>query len=185
MRLAPVFGLGLGLLLTGCGGSGMTVQDFASQPVGFAPEQFFAGRSHTWGVLEDSDGNPEKTVTSMSNGQLVGNTVSIHQTITMADGTKQDRTWKLARLDAHHYAVTGSDIVGTGDGELYGNTLYMEYDLVKKADLPLFGNSDVNLHLRHWLYLQDDGKTLVSRTFVSKLGVTLARVAEYEHHDGT
>ena len=154
--------------------SSLEPKDFADVKPTFSPEKFFEGRAEAWGVLEDSSGNPTKRFTSVDIGTLHGDTVTISQTITYSDGEVQKRSWNLKRLDEHHYEGTADDIVDKAEGEAYGNTLMLDYSIALSPSNPF-----THLHLRQWLYLQSDGKSMISRTTISKLGKVLARTAEY------
>lgn len=167
----------LAAAMSGCAGPG--VNQFASVKPGFHPEQFFAGRAVAWGVLEDGSGDPTKRFTSVDVGTLAGDTVTIAQTISYSDGTSQSRSWKLRRVDDSHYEGTADDIVGVAQGEAAGNALHLEYDLALSPTNPL-----THVHLNQWLYLQDGGDSMISRTTISKLGIVVARSAEYVHRDG-
>lgn len=167
----------LALLMAGC--AGPQVSEFAGVKPVFAPEQFFAGRAVAWGVLEDGSGNPTKRFTSEDVGTLVGDTVTIAQTIRYSDGSSQSRSWKLRRVDANHYEGTADDIVGVAKGEAYGNALHLDYSIALSPTNPL-----THVDLNQWLYLQDGGDSLISRTTISKLGVVVARSAEYVHREG-
>lgn len=164
-------------LLAAC--AGPQVSEFAGVEPVFHPEQFFAGRATAWGVLEDGSGNPTKRFTSVDVGTLVGDTVTIDQTISYSDGTGQKRSWKLRRVDANHYEGTADDIVGVAKGEAYGNALHLDYTIALSPTNPL-----THVTLNQWLYLQQGGDDLLSRTTITKLGVVVARSAEYVHHEG-
>ncbi len=165
------------LALTAC--AGPQVSEFADVKPTFAPEKFFAGRAVAWGVLEDGSGNPTKRFTSVDVGTLVGDTVTIAQTIRYSDGTSQSRSWKLRRIDANHYEGTADDIVGVAKGEAYGNALHLDYTIALSPTNPL-----THVNLNQWLYLQDGGDSMISRTTITKLGVVVARTAEYVHREG-
>ncbi len=166
----------LASVTVGC--AGPQVSEFAGVKPVFAPEKFFAGRAMAWGVLEDGAGNPTKRFTSVDVGTLVGDTVTIAQTIRYSDGTSQSRSWKLKRIDANHYEGSADDIVGVAKGEAYGNALHLDYTIALSPTNPL-----THVELNQWLYLQDGGDNLISRTTISKLGVVVARSAEYVHRD--
>ena len=177
-RLAGAGGLLLlAAAISGC--AGPQVSEFAGVKPAFHPEQFFSGRAVAWGVLEDGSGDPTRRFTSVDVGTLSGDTVTIAQTISYSDGTSQSRSWKLRRIDDSHYEGTADDIVGVAEGEAAGNALHLEYDLALSPTNPL-----THVHLNQWLYLQEGGESMISRTTISKLGIVVARSAEYVHRDG-
>jgi hypothetical protein len=173
-RLHAPWLLPMMLALAGC--ATPQVDQFAGVAPPFDPVAFFSTRVTAWGVLEDGSGNPTKRFTSIDQGSRSGDTVSIAQTISYSDGTSQSRTWQLRRIDAAHYEGTAADIIGTAEGDAAGNTLHLEYDIALSPDNPF-----THVHLNQWLYLQDDGNALISRTTITKLGIVVARSSEYVH----
>ncbi|MGH6609300.1 MAG: DUF3833 family protein [Burkholderiaceae bacterium] len=160
------------LLLTACGG--LDPQDFAGAKPRFEPEKFFAGKTRSWGVIEDRSGNPESRFRTETRGRRDGETLVIEQRFFFEDGRTQRRVWRLRRIDAHRYVATANDVVGTATGVAYGNAFHWEYTVRLTADNPLS-----NAGFEHWMYLLDGGATMMNRVTVSKLGVTIAEVTEY------
>jgi hypothetical protein len=169
--------LGSLAVLAGC--SSLEPKDFAQGGPRFDPVAYFAGHASAWGVMEDGSGNPTKTFRAEDEGRRDGDSVVISQTISYSDGEVQKRSWKLRRLDEHHFEGTADDIVGVAEGEADGNALQLSYTVAPSPTNPL-----THVHLNQWLYLQADGKTVLSRTTISKLGVVVVRVAEYVRRDG-
>ena len=168
--------LGGSAALAAC--SSLQPQDFSAVQPQFQPERFFEGHVHAWGVMEDGSGNPKSRFTSIDIGTRDGDGVRIDQTISFSDGTTQQRSWRLQRVDQHHYAGSAADIVGSASGEAYGNTFHLEYTVALKP-----GNILSHVGFSQWLYLQDDGQTVVSRSTITKLGLTVVRVTEYVRRD--
>jgi len=167
---------GLAVGLAAC--SSLQAKDFAGVQPQFQPDRFFEGRVHAWGVMEDGSGNPKSRFTSIDSGTREGDSVLIDQAISFSDGTVQKRSWRLRRVDAHHYEGSAADIVGIAKGEAYGNTFHLEYTVALSP-----GNFLSHVGFSQWLYLQDDGQTMISRSTITKLGLTVARVTEYGRRD--
>ena len=55
-------------------------------------------------------------------GELV-----ITQDFTFEDGHRQQRVWRVRKIDDHHYDATANDVVGVSHGLAYGNTFHWEY----------------------------------------------------------
>ncbi|GAN77634.1 DUF3833 family protein [Acidisphaera rubrifaciens] len=170
----PLLSLLLLLAVAACD-TPLPITSFAGTAPVLRPEQWFAGTTRSWGVFEDSDGAPvtgrfttDATGTVQPDGSLM-----LAQTIHLADGTTQRRTWHLTRLDAHRYAATAGPVVGTADGEAYGRAFHWTYRL----RLPP-GDWLHTVRFEHWMYLSDDGTTLLNRFTVSKLGIVVARASE-------
>ena len=166
--LAAVLGL-----LAGC--SHMQTRDFSGVAPQFDPITFYTGHTQSFGVFEDRTGaNPTRWFTTDCLGHREKDgALILDQTFTYRDGSTQQRHWRIQRLDAHRYEATANDVVGTGHGEAYGNTFHWEYTVALKPGNPLF-----NVRLEQWMYLQPDGRTMLNRGTVSKLGITVAQIAE-------
>ncbi|MGI8740514.1 MAG: DUF3833 family protein [Gammaproteobacteria bacterium] len=170
--LARIIPIGLCLLLVSCGG--MEPRDFANATPRFHPEKFFSGSTHSWGVIEDRSANPTSRFRTETHGRRDRGALLIDQRFYFEDGRTQRRTWRLRRIDAHHYEATANDVVGVATGEAHGNAFRWEYTLRLNANNPLS-----NVRLKHWMYLLDGGVTMLNRVTVSKLGFIVAEVTEY------
>ncbi len=157
--------------LGGCGS--LPVARFAETPPRFEPERYFAGPTHSWGVFEDGSANPRKRFTTDAVGRWEKGGLSLAQTFTFDDGSQQHRLWSIRRVDAHRYTATASDVVGTATGEAYGNAFRWEYTVALRPGNPLS-----HVRLKQWMYLQPDGRTVMNRGTIRKLGLPLAQVSE-------
>ena len=73
-------------------------------------------------------------------------------------------------------SITG--IVGTAHAEAHGNAVHLDFTLDAVPGNPL-----AHLRMSQWLYLQDDGASLVNHDTLSKAGVILREITEYFHKD--
>jgi hypothetical protein len=173
-RLRPfaLFALSL-LLLAGCAG-GLKPESFAGAGPRFDPLQFFDGPSRSWGVIESRSGTPKSRFETEMMGRREGEDLMITQDFTFEDGRRQQRVWRVKRVDDHHYDATANDVVGVSHGLAYGNTFRWEYTVASRNPL-------TQLRYKLWMYLQADGETLINRVEVTKLGVILAQTTEHFH----
>ncbi len=158
-------------LLAGC--SSLAPSHFAGAKPAFDPIAFFTGHTDSWGVFENRSGDPSRRFTTSCVGHLEGGTLVLDQEFIYEDGQHQQRHWRIRRTDSHHLEATANDVVGTGTGEVYGNAFHWEYTVALKPGNPLY-----NVHLKQWMYLQPDGRTMLNRATVTKLGVEVAQVTE-------
>lgn len=107
-------------------------------------------------------------------GRRDGDALLITQDFTFEDGRKQQRLWRIRRIDDHRYEATANDVVGVSRGLAYGNTFHWAYTLALRPGNPL---ANVRFNLR--MYLQADGETMINRVTISKLGVVVAQTTEY------
>lgn len=139
----------------------------------FEPERYFSGRTQSWGVFEDGKANPRKRFKSEAIGAWRNGELALAQKFTFDDGTTQRRNWRLRRLDKHRYVATANDVVGTGTGEAHGNAFRWEYTVALQPGNPLS-----HVHLTQWMYLQPDGRTVMNRGTIRKLGVQVGQLSE-------
>ena len=140
----------------------------------FEPERFFEGATHSWGVIENRSGNPRSRFRADMMGRRDGEYLVITQDFTFEDGHTQQRVWRLRRIGEHRYESTATDVVGVAAGEAFGNAFRWEYTLALRPGNPL---ANVRFHL--WMYLQDDGQTMINRVTITKLGLIIGQTTEY------
>jgi hypothetical protein len=109
-------------------------------------------------------------------GRREGDALVITQDFTFEDGHRQQRVFRVRRIDDHRYEATANDMVGVSRGEAYGNTFHWEYTIALRPGNPL-----ANVRFKLWMYLQADGETMINRVTVSKLGVILSETTEHFH----
>ncbi|MEP7098217.1 MAG: DUF3833 family protein, partial [Dokdonella sp.] len=84
------------------------------------------------------------------------------------------RVWHMRRVDAHRFDATASDVIGVATGYAWGNTFRWEYTLQVKP-----GNALTHVRMHHWMTLTEDGKTMLNRVVITKLGIVIAETTEY------
>ncbi len=161
---------GLALALSSC--ASMQVADFAAGKPALDPAEFFTGHTRSEGVLENRGGAPMKRVTTTTTGRWEGKTLLLEQDLRIG-GQASHRSWRIQKLDAHHYEATASDMGGAARGEAYGNAFHWSFTVALSPGNPL-----ANVRMSQWMYLQPDGRTLVNHTTIRKLGLVVAQVTE-------
>lgn len=114
-----------------------------------------------------------KTVRTETRGRLVNGELLLEQDLFIADQPRQHRSWKLKKIDAMRFEGTANDIIGTAHGRLQGNTFSWSFTLSTKPGNPLF-----NVRMSQHMYFQEDGRTMINRTTIRKLGVLITGVTE-------
>ena len=92
----------------------------------------------------------------------------LEQRVTLGREPPQLRTWVLRRLDAHRYTGTLTDASGPVRAEAYGDLFHLKYPMASP-----FGG-----RMEQWLYLQSDGRTVLSEATIRVFGVVVARISE-------
>lgn len=161
----------LGLAFTSC--ATMNVADFKGRRPNFDPTQFFTGSTVSNGVIESREGRPKEVVTTRTSGRWQGDALRLEQDLVFSVSKPQHRSWRIRKLDAHHYEATANDVVGTVKGIAYGNVFHWRFALNLSPGNPL-----VRVRLSQWMYLQPDGKTMVNHSTITKFGIVVAQVTE-------
>ena len=135
--------------------------------------RFFTGRTSSSGVFENRAGEPTKRVRTETRGRIVADELRMEQDLFIEGEPRQHRSWRMRRLDAHHFAGTANDIVGTAPGEARGNYFTWTFTLATKPGNPLF-----NVRMTQHMQLQPDGRTMLNRSMIRKLGIVVVQVTE-------
>ena len=162
----------LAFLAPGC--RTLKPESFATASPRFEPEKFFEGKTRSWGVIESRTGKPKSRFETDMMGVRDGKDLVITQDFTFEDGHRQQRVWRLRRIDEHRYEATANDVVGVSAGEAYGNTFHWKYTVSLRP-----GNRLANVHFELFMYLAGDSQTMINRVIVRKLGIILAETTEH------
>jgi hypothetical protein len=157
--------------MTGC--RSMTPAQLAATSPAFDPLQYFEGATRSWGVIENRRGDPVSQFHADLVGRRDGDELTIEQRFTFADDRRETRHWRIRRVGANHYEATANDVVGVSKGEARGNTFHWTY--VTEGTRAGFID---DLRYELWMYLMDDGQTLINRVTITKFGVVVARTTE-------
>jgi hypothetical protein len=131
--------------------------------------QYFTGIVVGWGMFQDRSGAVVKRFTVRIDCTWKGNEGTLDEHFEYADGTTQNRVWKLVR-DGNRYTGTAADVVGTAQGMAAGNALHWNYVLA----LPIDGKT-WNMDMDDWMVLIDE-RTMLNRTTMSKFGFRVGEV---------
>lgn len=151
------------LLLAGC--SSMTARDYAGSAPSMDMLEYFSGQVHAWGVVQDRSGKVIRRFTlEMQGTPRPDGSLAIHETLDYVDGAHETRDWSVRRLDEHRVTATADGIVGTAQGEQYGDALHLTYVLQDRSS-----GSLREFPVDDWFFLQSGG-VLINRSYGSKWG---------------
>lgn len=120
-------------------------------------------------MVQDRSGKVLRRFTVRIDGTWSGNAGTLDEHFEYADGTREQRVWRLTR-DGNRYTGTAGDVVGIAQGETQGNALHWNYVLA----VPVDGRT-WHLAMDDWMYLID-ARNLLNRTAMSKFGVDVGSV---------
>ena len=155
------------LFLAAC--ATVDVGQYANEKPPLDLAQYFNGTVDGWGMFQDRSGAVVKRFTVRIDCTWKGNEGTLDEYFEYADGTTQNRVWKLVK-EGNRYTGTAADVVGTAQGAASGNALRWNYVLA----LPVDGRT-WNMDMDDWMYLIDD-RTLLNRTTMSKFGFRVGEV---------
>lgn len=154
------------LLLASCSQS---LQDYKNNKPELDLSTFFQGSLSAHGIVQDYNGQVTRTFKAELVAKWRDDQGLLDEKFYFDDGKIEYRCWKLTKR-GNTYTGTAGDVVGKAEGEVFGNTLNWQYDLVVETD-----SGPRQLHLDDWLYLIDDS-TIINRTNMSFYGVDVAEV---------
>lgn len=158
----------LALGLAGC--ASVEVGDYRQETPTLDLAQYFNGTVEAWGMFQSRSGKVGKRFHVLIEGRWQGNTGTLDERFTYADGSTQQRVWTVTKLADGRYTGRASDVVGEAQGESAGNALRWRYTMALPVDGEIW-----NVEFDDWMYLIDN-KTLLNRSAMMKFGVELGQV---------
>jgi hypothetical protein len=160
---------GLAILgLSGC--ASPTPADYASQSPKLDLKQYFNGKLLAHGIVTDRSGKLLQRFTVAITGTWVGDTGTLDERFTYADGRQETRVWTIQRGADGRYIGTAADVLGQAQGQAAGNALNWRYTLL----LPIDGRT-WEVQFDDWMFLVDD-KVMLNRAVMSKFGIRVGEV---------
>jgi hypothetical protein len=148
----------------------MKPTDFKDTAPKLVLEEYFAGRTQAWGIFEDRFGMLRRQFTVDIAGHWDGRELVLDERFRYSDGERDRRVWRITKTGAHRYEGRAGDVVGTAEGNAYGNALNWRYDMDLKV-----GDGTWRVHFNDWMFLQPD-RVLINRARVSKFGIEIGEV---------
>jgi hypothetical protein len=150
------------LTICGCASNGTLP---AAANAEFQPIDFFKGHSHGDGQLRKLFSSPV-AVSVDSVGRVRNGVLVLDQTIREIGKPASKRRWTIAYAGQSHYSGSLTDAVGNVEGRVDGPRLSVRYAMRH------------GLHVEQQLALQPDGRTVLNRLTVYKLGIRVATLNE-------
>ncbi|WP_016854917.1 DUF3833 domain-containing protein [Halomonas smyrnensis] len=167
-RGRPVVWLALVLMLAGC--AGIDVGRYAGTTPRLDIADYFEGQTRAWGMVQDYSGEVQRRFTVDIDGSVEGDTLTLDERFTYADGETDRRVWTFERRDGGRWEGRANDVEGVVQARQAGHVFHMSYPLEVTVD-----GRDLTFQMDDWMYLQPDGR-LINRTSMKKFGLTLAEI---------
>lgn len=164
-RLLPTLAV---VLLCGC--SSVEVLDYSDNQPKLDPQTFFDGELNAHGVVKDRGGLVIRYFNATIDASWENGIGTLHEEFLFDDGEEQIRIWTLAPNDEGGYDATAGDVVGVGDAQVAGNSMFLEYVL----RVP-YNDGTIDLAIDDRMYLIND-KVLVNESIMSKFGFEVGSI---------
>lgn len=154
----------------------MKIEDFASKRPVLLLENFFAGATQGWGVMQNRFGTYQSQFSIKAHGgwDAANSTLHLTEIYTFDDGHVDTLEWTITKKSAGVYEGHEKRIDGTAKGEQAGNAYHWSYS----RRVPSADGSESTSGFDDWFWLQDD-QTLIARASVTKLGVEVATLSVF------
>lgn len=125
--------LGLALLMLILAGCSTEVTEYRQQQPALDIFHYFQGRTEAWGMVQDRSGKQLRRFHVAIDGDVVGDTLTLHERFVYDDGEKQQRVWRIRRTGDNRYQGTAGDIEGVASGQAAGNAFHWRYSMNVEA----------------------------------------------------
>jgi hypothetical protein len=151
----------------------MKPADFKNTEPTMTIEKYFNGSVKAWGLLQDRSGRVTRQFKADMMGSFEGDTLTLKEDFYWTDGEKQNRIWKIKKIDQNHYEGTAPDVLGSAKGYQYGSTFKFEYDLM----VP-FKGKNIKVSFDDWIFKQDE-EVAINRAILTKFGFKVGELTVF------
>lgn len=115
------------LLLAAC--SQVQIEQHADLQPAITLEQFFSGQLSAHGVVKDRSGKIIRTFNADIAASWDAGVGTLDEDFVFDDGEQQKRLWTLTPQADGSYTGTAADVVGAGQLQVAGNSVFLDYVL--------------------------------------------------------
>jgi len=156
------------MFLTAC--STIQVTDYADRSPQMVPELFFDGKLTAHGIVKNRSGKVIRTFTADIKAYWEGDVGTLEEDFIFDDGEEQRRVWKLVHQQDGSYIGTAGDVIGPGEAEVAGNSMFLDYILA----VP-YKDDTINLAIDDRMYLVEPD-ILINESVMSKFGFRVGEI---------
>jgi hypothetical protein len=169
VRYGRRLGLALcGLLLSAC--ASVSVEDYADNRPALVAEQFFDGKLLAHGVVKDRGGKVIRYFSAEIDASWQDGVGTLDERFVFDDGERQTRVWTLEPSGDNRYVATAGDVIGEGNLQIAGNSLFLDYVL----RIPYDGDT-IDLRIDDRMYLVSE-RVLLNESIMTKWGFEVGRI---------
>ncbi|MFO7770685.1 MAG: DUF3833 domain-containing protein [Roseovarius gahaiensis] len=156
-------------LLAACSGR-PSLTDPPLRDQDFELQEFFDGRTVAHGQFQDRFGTVRRRFEVVIDGTWDGDTLTLDEDFTYADGTTERRVWTLHQTGPETWEGTAPGVIGTATGREQGDTFNWAYTI----DLPV-PDGTLRVSFDDWMWQLSKDRVL-NRAYMRKAGVTIGSV---------
>lgn len=166
-------GLLIGLASVALVGCSTQIEDYQGEQPELKLEAFFNGELVAYGMVQDYSGKVIQRFKADLQGTWEGNNGVLDEQFYYADGTTQERIWRITKTGENTYEGRADDVADVAVGTTAGNVLNWSYTLIIQRDGEPF-----EVKLDDWLYLVDEDN-MINRTKMYKFGIEVGEITLY------
>lgn len=166
-------GLLIGLASVVLVGCSTQIEDYQGEQPELKLEEFFNGELVAYGMVQDYSGKVIQRFKADLQGSWDGNNGVLDEQFYYADGTTQERIWRITKTGVNTYEGRADDVADVAVGTTAGNVLNWSYTLIIQRDGEPF-----EVKLDDWLYLVDESN-MINRTKMYKFGIEVGEITLY------
>lgn len=160
----------VGVTLIGCS---TNIEDYQGEQPELKLETFFNGELVAYGMVQDYSGKVIQRFKADLQGSWDGNHGVLDEQFYYADGTTQERIWRITKTGENTYEGRADDVADVAMGTTAGNVLNWTYTLIIERNGEPF-----EVKLDDWLYLVDEDN-MINRTKMYKYGLEVGEITLY------
>ena len=156
-------------LLNAC--ANVRVNDYRNNEPSLVLEQFFNGQLTAHGVIKNRGGKVTRYFNATIDAHWDQGVGTLAEYFWFNDGEEQSRQWTLMPTGNGRYIATAGDVIGEGDANLAGNSLFLDYVL----RVP-YNDGTVDVRIDDRMYLVNP-HTLINESGMYKFGFKVGSIA--------
>lgn len=160
----------INLLFTLLSCNNMNISQYKNHSPQLKLEEFFNGKINGWGIIQDWRGNIVKKFDVKMIGTWQGNIGTLTEDFSYYDGKKEQRIWKITKLENNTYQGEAADIINKATGKVAGNAASWQYQMDLTIDGKVF-----RIKFDDWMWQLNDG-VVINRSYLKKFGLTIAEL---------
>ncbi len=168
MALSKLFPVILCALFAGCGS--VPIEDYAANQPVLVPETFFDGKLSAHGVVKNRSGKVIRYFNADIKAYWKDGIGTLEEDFLFDDGEKDRRVWTLTPSGNNRYVGTAGDVVGEGEVQFAGNSMFLDYVL----RIP-YNDGTLDIRIDDRMYLVNPN-TLINESRMMKFGFEVGEI---------